>query len=492
MRRVLALALAAGALAGCSLEPHYVRPQPLVPQTWPTGIAYRTDEGQPLPSLTYAQVFQDPKLQGLIAAALANNQNLEQSLANIDIAQAQYQVQRADLFPHVNANATASVGQTRLGTALNTPGGGTSTPSGGGRVTTRNYGLNIGFTSWQLDLFGRVRSLSHAALDQYLASEAGSSAARLTLVGEVAQAYYTLAADRSLLDITQQTLGSATQTLNLTRARLTGGVAPRTDLTQAQTLVQQTLSDLAQLQTQVAQDRNALDLLVGRPTTDAELPASIESVDGQIGETPAGLDSRILLRRPDVVEAEFRLKAANAQIGAARAAFFPTISLTTLVGFASPQLSQLFNGNNFTWTAAGAASQSIFSGGANTGNLKLAEGERRLALAQYQAAIQGAFRDVANALARRGTMEQQLAAETAAEAAAGDAFNLETARYREGIDPYLNTLVTQRTLYQQRQALASARLVRAVNLVSLYTSLGGDQLIDGLPPPPPPKAVGTK
>ena len=509
MRRALVLCAAAVALAGCSLEPHYQRPEPLVPSTWPKGVPYTADTGAPLPSVSYQQVFRDPKLQGLIAASLQNNQNLEQALANIDIARAQYQVQRSDLFPHVNANAGASVGQSRASTALlggttgvtgngSSPGTGTNAAGGSDgaaaststtvrRVTTRSYDLNIGFTSWQLDLFGRIRSLTHAARLQYLASEAGASAVRLQLTGEVADAYFTLASDRTLLAIAQQTLASAQRTLQLTDARRAGGVAPRTDVNQAQTLVQQTRGDVAQLTAQVAQDRNALDLLVGRPTTEAELPDSIEAVDALIAETPAGMDSRILLRRPDVVQAEYRLRAANAQIGAARAAFFPTISLTTLAGLASPQLSRLFSGDSFTWTASGAASESIFSGGANTGNLRLARGERRLAVAEYQSAIQGAFRDVANALARRGTMEEQLAADIAAQAAASDAFTLETARFREGIDPYLNTLVTQRTLYQAQQALATTRLTRAQNLVALYQSLGGDQLIDDLPPPPPPK-----
>ncbi|MDB5494225.1 MAG: efflux transporter outer rane subunit, partial [Phenylobacterium sp.] len=256
-----------------------------------------------------------------------------------------------------------------------------------------------------------------------------------------------------------------------------------TDLTLAQTALDQTLSDRATLTTQVAMDRNALELLVGAPVADADLPASIESVDGMLGEVPAGLDSAILLRRPDVVQAEYFLRAANAQIGAARAAFFPSISLTGLAGAASPALGALFAGRNSTWTAGVAGSLPIFAGGANVGGLALARGERNLAVAQYQLAIQTAFRQVADALARRGTIKDQLSAQVDLEAAASTGYNLFYARYREGIDPFLSTLIAQRTLYSARQTLVLARFLQANNLVTLYQTLGGDMLIDSLPPP---------
>ena len=485
MKRALILLAAGAALAGCTLEPAYVRPTPKIPGGWPTGPAYPPLSDQALPSLSYTDVFKDAHLQAVIAQALANNQDLEVALANVDIARAQYRVQRAALFPTVAANASAGVGQSR-NVQTTTAGAITSQ-----RTTTRDYSLNVGVASWEIDLFGRIRSLTHAARQRYLASEAGVRAARLTLVGEVADAYLTLAADRSLLAVSQQTEASAGRTVELTRARLNGGVAPGTDLTQAETLLDQAKSDRAARTTQVAQDLNALQLLVGAVVADADLPASIEAVDGLIAEAPAGLDSRILLRRPDVAQAEYGLRAANAQIGAARAAFFPTISLTTLAGFASPALSSLFSGGSFTWEAQGAGSLPLFTGGANVGNLALARGEQRLAAAQYQQAIQAAFRDVADALARRGTMEDQLAAQNGLVTAANQSLTLSTARYREGIDPYLNTLDAQRTLYSARQTLASTRLTRAENLVALYQSLGGDQLVDDMPAPatgPKPKA----
>jgi multidrug efflux system outer membrane protein len=202
-----------------------------------------------------------------------------------------------------------------------------------------------------------------------------------------------------------------------------------------------------------------------------------------LGEVPAGLDSRILLRRPDVVEAEYRLRSANAQIGAARANFFPTISLTALAGAASPALSALFNGNNFNWTVAGSGAQTLFAGGANVANLALTKGQRDLAVAQYQLAIQTAFRDVADGLARRGTIDDQLSAQTSLEAAASDNYTLADARYRQGVDPYLNSLIAQRTLYSAQQTLTATRFLKADNLVTLYSALGGDQLIDAMPPP---------
>jgi multidrug efflux system outer membrane protein len=468
VKRALAVSAAALALAACTLEPRYVRPAPAIPSTWPTGEAYPAAAQPALPALTYRDVFKDPQLVRLIETALANNQDLRAALANVEVARAQYRVQRAELFPQVDAAGTASQNRGRE-------------TAGGPRTTTRNYTANLGLTSFEIDLFGRLRSLTHAAQEQYLATAAGARAARITLVSNVAQAYLTLAADRTLLAIAADTEANAARSVALTEARLNGGVAARTDLTQAQTVLESARSDRAELTTLVAQDRNALELLVGGPAPDSALPASIEAVDGEIGEAPAGLDSRILLRRPDVLEAEHRLRAANAQIGAARAAFFPTISLTGTAGYASPQLSALFSDRNTAWQSQGRAALPIFSGGANIAGLAAARGERKLALANYQSAIQSAFRDVADALARRGTIDDQFAAQTALVTAAGESYRLSEARYREGIDPYLSTLVSQRSLYTARQSLTQTRLNRALNLVALYASIGGDALLDSLP-----------
>ena len=472
MRRLLAVLASSAALAGCTLEPAYVRPTPAVPQTWPVGGAYPAASAPALPSVSYRDIFMDPHLQAVIERAIANNRDLQVALANVTIARSQYRVQRAQLLPRIEATAGASESQSRV----RLPGTNGTTVTQ--RQTSRGYDADIGFSSFEIDLFGRLRSLSHAAQQQYLASEAGLHAARLTLVAETADAYLTLATDRSLLTVARETAASAQKSVDLTRARLTGGIAPRTDLRQAETVLDQAQSDVANLSAIVAQDRNALQLLVGASVADADLPASIESIDGLLGEAPAGLDSRVLLRRPDVVQAEYRLRAANAQIGAARANFFPRISLTALAGAASPALGALFNGNDFKWSVSGGASQAIFVGGANIASLSLAKGQREAAVAQYQLAIQTAFREVADALARRGTINDQMAAQNALVAAATDEYQLEDARYRAGIDPFLQSLTAQRTLYAARRTLAATRLIKADNLVSLYRTLGGDQLID--------------
>jgi len=477
MRKALSLLLVGVALAGCTLEPRYVRPAPAVPQTWPVGAAYPTASAAPLPSLSYRDVFKDAHLQAIIGQALTNNQDLAIAMANVTIARAQYRVQRAQLLPRIAATAGASESHGKVTTIQ--PNGTVTNP----RETTRSYDADVGFSSFEIDLFGRLRSLSHAAQQQYFASEAGVHAARLTLVAEVADAYLTLATDRSLLAVATETVTSAQRSVELTQARLSGGIAPRTDLRQAQTVLEQANSDVADLTTIVAQDRNALELLMGAKVADADLPGSIESVDGLLGEVPAGMDSRVLLRRPDVAQAEYRLRAANAQIGAARANFFPTISLTALAGAASPELGALFNGKNFNWTVSGSAAQTIFAGGANVANLSLAKGQRDLALAQYQQAIQTAFREVSDALARRGTINDQMSAQNNLVAAANDEYVLADARYKQGVDPFLNSLEAQRTLYAARRTLASTRLIKADNLVTLYRTLGGDELIDGMAAP---------
>jgi len=483
MRRLVCALMMGAALSGCTLEPHYARPIAAVPQSWPVGEAYPKAPAPPLPSLNYRDVFKDPHLQAIIVRALADNQDLEVAMANVVIARSQYRVQRAALLPLVTANGEAIQTHDRIEVAK--PGGGTTSQP----QTTRSYLADVGFSTFEIDVFGAIRSLTHAAQQQYFASQAGVHQARLTLVAEVADAYLTLATDRSLLAIAKDTVASASKTTELTQARLKGGVAPRTDLRQAQTVLEQANSDVANLTTLVAQDRNALELLVGAPVSDADLPASIEAVDGFLAEVPAGLDSKILLRRPDVVQAEYKLRAANAQIGAARANFFPIIDLTALPGAASPALGALFNGQNFNWTTTGSATQTLFAGGANIANLAEAKGQKRLAVAQYQQAIQAAFRDVADALARRGTIADQLKAQNNLVDDASDELTLAEARYREGVDPFLNTLDAQRTLYGARQTLASTRLTRADNLVSLYRALGGDELIDAAPLKGPPTSA---
>ena len=335
--------------------------------------------------------------------------------------------------------------------------------------------------NFEIVLFGRLRSLTHSQLEQYLATEAGARATRLTLVADIADAWLTYAADTSLLLIAEQTAAASEKSVRLTRLRLQGGVAPRTDLSQAEQILSQAQADLAQQKTSVAQDVNALRLLIGGQVDATLLPASIDEAAATIQELPAGVDSYVLLRRPDVVQAEYQLRAANADIGAARAALFPKITLTGLLGLASSALTSLFSGGAFGWQAGANAAYTIFQAGAGHANVRLTEAQRNAALATYERTVQTAFREVSDALARRGTMDEQLAATQRRQAAAADVATLEEARYREGIDSYLNFLDAQRSYYAVQQVLVQAKLTAAQNRVALYSSLGGDSLLQTAP-----------
>lgn len=328
-RAAVLLALLASACS--TMEPKYVRPGPSIPASWPVGDPYLAQSEAGLPVLTYQQVFQDPRLQTLVAQALSNNHDLMVAASNIAAAREQYRIQRAQQFPTLNAGT----GVTATGDKDN--------------AVSAQYQAGLNVPSFELDLFGRVRSLTHVQLERYLATEAGARATRLTLVANVASAWLDYAADSSLKLISEQTAASAQKSVSLTRLRLEGGVAPRTDLRQAEQILSQAQADLAQQRTAVAQDINALQLLVGAPVDPQLLAGSIDEAFGKIAPVPAGLDSYVLLRRPDVLQAEYQLRAANAQIGAARAALFPRITLTGLLGLASSALTKLFTGSATSW-----------------------------------------------------------------------------------------------------------------------------------------------
>src|SRR5689334_10164575 len=462
MRRGVAL-LALLATGCATMEPAYVRPDPAIPASWPVGDAYLAQAETGLPTLTFKQVFQDPRLQTLIAQALANNRDLMVAASNIAAAREQYRIQRSELLPTLQAGASGTVSET------------------GSKAVKGTYQAGLNVPSFELDLFGRVRSLTHVQLQRYLATEAGARATRLTLVANVVNAWLDYAADSSLRLIAEQTAASAQKSVQLTRIRLEGGVAPRTDLRQAEQILAGAQADLAQQRTAVAQDVNALQLLVGAPIDPKLLSGSIDDAFGHITPVPAGLDSYVPLRRPDVLQAEYELRAANAQIGAARAALFPRISLTGLLGFASSALVKLFTGGAFGWSAGADASYTIFQGGAGHANVRLSEAQRNAALATYQRTVQTAFREVADALARRATMDEQLAATQRQQAAAADVLLLTEARYRAGIDPFLNVLDAQRSYYQVQQTLVNTRRTAAQNRVTLYQTLGGDTLLQNAP-----------
>jgi multidrug efflux system outer membrane protein len=451
---------------GCmSMEPHYERPAPSVPGSWPVGDAYLRQSEATLPAVTHQQIFRDPRLQTLIGQALVNNQDLLVAAANIAAAREQYHIQRANQLPQLDANAGVTLTGDR------------------DKTVSADYQAGLSVPSFELDLFGRLRSLSHVQLERYFATAAGARATRLTLVAEIADGWLAYAADASLLLIARETAASAEKSVTLTRLRLQGGIAPRTDLRQAEQILTSAQADLAQQRTLVAQDINALQLLVGTPIDPKLLPASIDEAAPTIGELPAGLDSYVLLRRPDVVEAEYQLRAANAQIGAARAALFPKISLTGLLGFASSALTSLFTGGAFGWQASADAAYTIFNAGAGRANVRLSEAQRTAALGTYQKAIQTAFREVADALARQGTMADQLAARQKQQSAAADYYLLAEARYKAGVDNFLSTLDAQRSYYSAQQLLVQTKLTAARNRVDLYQSLGGDSLLDAAPSP---------
>lgn len=466
MKRAV-LFLAATALAGCSMEPKYVQPAAPVPPSWPVGDAYLKQSEAALPAVTWRDIFRDARLQKLIAQALAENRDLRLAAANIRAAREQYRIQRADRFPEVAAGAGATVSGGQSGGAS----------SGSDSDARTRFTADVGITGFELDLFGRVASLTRAEQNRYFATEAGARATWLTLVGDIANAWLTYAADASLLQIAQDTAANAENSVRLTRARLEGGIAPRTDLRQAEQVLEGARADLAEQRTALAQDINALQLLVGAPIDPALLPRSLDEAAPTIAELPAGIDSGVLLRRPDVVQAEYQLRAANAEIGAARAALFPRISLTGLLGLASNALTGLFSGNGFNWSAGASGDYSIFNAGAGRAGVRLSEAQRDAAVATYERAIQSAFREVADALARRGTITDQLRATQAQADAAADTFRLAEARYRGGIDTFLASLDAQRSLYSARRTLVTTRLVQASNLVTLYRTLGGDSLL---------------
>lgn len=451
-----AMILTALLLGACSMDPKYVQPELPVTPSWPVGDAYLKQSEATLPALGYRDLFRDPQLTNLIDQALVNNRDLRVAAANIAAARAQVKVRKAGQLPTVDASTGAGYG---------------SQSSGGDGA---DFSANIGVTGFEIDLFGRLASLTRAQQNQLLATESAARATKLALVSDIADTWLNLAADRSLLKIAQGTVTNADRSVFLTRKRLEGGIISRIDVRQSEQILEGAKADVASLTTAVAQDINQLQLLIGAPVDEANLPTAISIAAPSIATLPAGLDSQILLRRPDVVQAEYELRAANAEIGAARAAMFPTISLTGILGFASNALSSLFTGGAFNWSVGADARYSIFDGGAKRGNVQLSEAQRDAALASYEKAIQTAFREVSDALARQGTIADERDATLRREAAAADSYRLTDARYRGGIEPFLSSLDAQRSLYAAQQQSIAISLTEALNKVNLYRTLGGD------------------
>ena len=465
------------ALSACTMAPHYTRPSAPVPPTWNGKAAGSADTGV-VADRGWRQFFPDPALQRLIALALANNRDLRVALLNVRAAQAQYRIQRADLFPTIAASGVEEVERYPAGVigtsspATSGSVGASSTPVPGGE-DLRLYEVGVGFTSYELDLFGKIRSLNHANLEQYFGYEETRRSSQLTLIAEVGSAYLAVLADETILKVTRQTLDSQSASYNLIKQSLDAGTTTALALRQAATTVDTARANLAAYTRQAAQDRNALMLLVGAPLPEDLTFNTDINAESFAADLPVGVPSEVLTRRPDVLAAERQLIAANADIGAARAAFFPSISLTGNFGTASTQLSGLFKPGSSAWTFSPQISLPIFAGGANVANLDLSKVEKNIYIAQYEKTLQSAFREVDDALAARATLDDQLVAQRSLLEDASESYRLAEMRFRNGVDSFLPVLDAQRALYSAQQAMVSLELLRLQNMATLYKALGG-------------------
>lgn len=449
------------ALSGCSLIPDYQRPEAPVAASWPQGAAY-AEAGSAVAELPeWRSFFRDPALQQLIGVALDNNRDLRVAALNVEAYQALHRIQRAELFPQVDARGS--------GTRQRLPADLTRT---GQAETNGEYGATVGVSAWELDLFGRLRSLNQAALEQYFATAQAQRATQISLVASVADAWLTLQADRELLTLSEETLKTYEQSHALTQRSFDVGVASALELQQSRTAVEGARVSVAQFTRLLAQDRNALQLLLGSAPP-ADLPAAQELDQAVLAELPVGLPSALLQRRPDILQAEHQLKAANADIGAARAAFFPSISLTARAGTTSSELSGLFKGGSGTWLFQPQINLPIFTAGSLKANLDYASLQKDIRVAQYEQAIQAAFSEVADGLAARGTYHQQLAAQRDLVEASAEYYRLAETRYRTGVDSQLTLLDAQRQLFASSQQLIDTRLAQLGSEIALFKALGG-------------------
>jgi multidrug efflux system outer membrane protein len=456
-------------LSACNLAPKYVRPQGAIPAALPEGGIYprAATDAPDVSAIGWRDFFTDDRLRRVIQLGLDNNRDLRLAAANVLQARAQYRVQRADILPTVNASGSATYTNSTAAVA------GAGGAAGGSSTDIQYYSANVGVSAFEVDLFGRLRNLSKAALEQYFATEEAQRSTRISLISEIATAWLTLASDQDQLRLSQNTLKAFEQTLDLTRAQFRIGVASELESRQAETNYQGARNDIATLQTRIAQDQNALNLLAGTTVGAELLPAALGDAAVTRDALPANLSSDVLLRRPDVLQAEHQLIAQNANIGAARAAFFPRISLTATLGTLSGALGGLFGSGTGTYNVSPSATLPLFDAGRNKGNLDYAKASQKAAVATYEKTIQTAFREVADALAQRGTIDEQVSAQTARVNAAQVAAKLSDARYRAGVDSFLTSLDAQRTAYAAEQQLVTTRTARASNLVELYRALGG-------------------
>lgn len=451
-------------LAGCtSMAPRYERPAaPVAPAFTDTASATGT---QVASDIEWQSFFVDERLKRLIEIALKNNRDLRVAVLNIEAARANYGVRRADLYPNLGVGLTGQRGPSQTT----------------GQLTTV-FSAGIQLSAWELDLFGRIRSLGNAAAAQYLGSVEGRKAAQISLIAAVANTFLSLLADDELLAITRDTLGTREDSFKLNKLKFDNGAASELDLRQAESLLEAGKVTLAAVTRQRALDENALVLLLGQPIP-TDLPPALSIGEQRLAaDLPAGLPSEVLTRRPDVRQAEQQLIAANANIGAARAAFFPRISLTGSVGSASSELDGLFKSGSKAWSVSGNLLQPIFDAGRNSANLDLAKTNREIAVAQYERSIQNAFREVQDALAGRATLGEQARAQLAQANAEQTRFKLADLRYRNGAASYLDVLDAQRALFTAQQAVVQVQAAMVQNQVNLYKVLGGGWTEPGATP----------
>lgn len=453
------------AIGGCvNLAPHYKRGEAPVPGSWPTV----GDKGAPnaeknaIVDMGWRDFFKDSRLQRVIAQALENNRDLRIAVLNIEKARAEYRIQAAELFPSISATGAESA--SRTSSSLVIPGEST---------VSHTYSAQLGFSSYQIDLFGKLRNLKEAEWESYLSTTETRRSTQISLIETVASDWLTLASDMALLDLARRTLKSQQATYDLVKAEHVVGTASGLDLAQAQSSVESARKDVASAVTQVAQDQDALNLEVGAMVVESDLPEASTSAVLATSELPAGIPSRVLLQRPDVLAAEHTLKSANADIGAARAAFFPSITLTADKGTESEKLSGLFKSGSGTWSFSPSINLPIFDAGSNRASLKAAKATRDIDLADYEKTIQTAFREVADALATRATLSEQLDALRAEVQANQRSYDLTMARYHWGSDSMLDVLTTERALYSAQKSLISAQLSNQTSVINLYSALGG-------------------
>lgn len=456
-KTILTLA-ALAASTGCTLAPRYTRPDAPVPGSWSADAALPPAAAE---APRWQDHFPDPGLRAVVDLALANNRDLRVAVLNVERAQALYRIQRSELFP--DAGVMGDGLKRRVPEAM---------AKDGVATVTEQYTVQAGVLSWELDLFGRLRSLKNRALNQYLATEAGAEAARIALVAAVTQAYYTCVADRENLALAQATFEAQKSRYDLIAQSRAAGIASELDLRQAESQMEAARADLARFRGLVAVDLNALDLLVGTRVPPERLPQGMGPVASPKTLSP-GLPSDVLLQRPDIRAAEFQLRAAYANIGTARAAFFPRITLTGGLGSMSPELSGLFEAGTRTWSFTPQVTVPLFAGGSLWANLKVSKVDREIALAQYEKAIQTAFREVSDGLVRQASLQEQVEAQQALVTSLEASHKLSELRYREGLDGYLGVLIAQRSLYAAQQGLVATRLAVQTNQVTLFKALGG-------------------